>query len=219
VDTPTVLIAGEVVNPGRYPLSGNLHVSDLIHIAGGFKRSAYTDSADLTRFNPTAGGNKLGQHMEVDLEAALANDTDRNVPLRDGDVLTIRQLSGWNDIGASITLAGEVEHPGSYGIKPGERLSSVLKRAGGFAPQAYVYGAVFTRPEVLLLEQKSRDELVQRIRGEETELAPMPNDDTDKKIVKQNGTQQLETAISRLQATPPSGRMVIRISAVSSHKF
>ncbi len=112
-----------------------------------------------------------------------------------------------------MTLAGEVEHPGSYGIKPGERLSSVIKRAGGFAPQAYVYGAVFTRPEVLQLEQKSRDELVQRIRGEEAELAPMPNDDVDKKMIKQNGTQQLETAISRLQATPPSGRMVIRISA------
>ena len=63
------------------------------------------------------------------------------------------------------------------------------------------------------MEQKSRDELVQRIRGEEAELAPMPNDDGDKKMAKQNGTQQLETMLTRLQSTPPSGRMVIRISA------
>jgi polysaccharide biosynthesis/export protein len=213
VDTPTVLIAGEVVNPGRYPLIGSLRVADLVRLAGGFKRSAYTDSADLTRFNPTAGETKLGEHFEVDLASALANDTDKNVPLRDGDVLTIRQLAGWNDIGAAVNLEGEVEHPGNYGIKPGERLSAVLKRAGGFAPEAYVYGAVFTRPEVLAMEQKSRDELVQRIRGEEAELAPMPNDDADKKMAKQNGAQQIETAISRLQGTPPSGRMVIRISA------
>jgi protein involved in polysaccharide export with SLBB domain len=212
VDTPTVVIAGEVANPGRYPLTGSLHVSDLVRLAGGFKRSAYTETADLTRFNPTAGENKLGEHFEVNLAAALANDADRNVPLRDGDVLTIRQLSGWNDIGASVNLLGEIEHPGNYGIKPGERLSSVLKRAGGFAPQAYVYGSVFTRPEVLSLEQKSRDQLVQRIRGEEAELTPMPSDDGDKKTAKQNGMQQLETALSRIQSTPPSGRMVIRIT-------
>ena len=212
VDTPTVLIAGEVVNPGRYPLIGSLRAADLVRLAGGFKRSAYTESADLTRFNPTAGENKLGEHFEVDLASALANDMDKNVPLRDGDVLTIRQLSGWNDIGAAVNLEGEVEHPGNYGIKPGERLSSVLKRAGGFAPQSYVYGAVFTRPEVLEMEQKSRDELVQRIRSEEAELAPLPTDDTDKKMAKQNGTQQLEAALAELQSTPPSGRMVIRIS-------
>ena len=42
-DTPTVVIAGEVVNPGRYPLIGSLHVSDLVRLAGGFKRSAYTE--------------------------------------------------------------------------------------------------------------------------------------------------------------------------------
>ena len=208
-----MLIAGEVVNPGRYPLIGSVRVSDLIHLAGGFKRSAYTESADLTRFNPAAGENKLGEHFEVDLAAALANDTDRNVPLRDGDVLTIRQLSAWNDIGASVNIQGEVVHPGSYGIQPGERLSSVLKRAGGFAPQAYVYGALFTRPEVQEMEEKSRAELVNRIRGEEAELAPLPNDDADKKAAKQSGIQQLETTLSRLQATPPTGRLVIRISS------
>jgi protein involved in polysaccharide export with SLBB domain len=212
-DTPSVEIAGEVVKPGRYPLSGDVRVSDLIQLAGGFKRSAYTETADLTRFNPKAGENKLGEHFEVDIPAALSHDLNKDPALRDGDVLTIRQLSGWNDIGASVSLQGEVQHPGSYGIKPGERLSAVLKRAGGFAPQAYAYGVVFTRPEVLQMEQKSRNELVQRIRGEEAELAPLPSDDADKKTTKQNGMQQLETTLARLEENPPSGRMVIRISS------
>jgi len=212
-DTPSVEIAGEVLKPGRYPLSGNLRVSDLIQLAGGFKRSAYTETADLTRFDPQAGESKLGEHMEVSIPAALSSDVSKDPTLRDGDVLTIRQLSGWNDIGASVTLGGEVEHPGSYGIKPGERLSSVLKRAGGFAPQAYVYGAVFTRPEVQAIEEQSRSELIQRIRGEEAELAPMPSDDADKKAAKQNGMQQLEAMLGRLQEQPPTGRMVVRISS------
>ena len=211
-DTPSVEIEGEVLKPGRYPLSGNLRVSDLIRLAGGFKRSAYIETADLTRFNPKAGENKLGEHIEVNIPDSLSSDVSKDPALRDGDVLTIRQLAGWNDIGASMNLAGEVEHPGTYGIKPGERLSSVLKRAGGFAPQAYVYGAVFTRPEVQQLEEKSRQELIQRIRGEQAELAPLASDDADKKMTKQTGMQQLETTLARLQENPPRGRMVIRIS-------
>ena len=62
------------------------------------------------------------------------------------------------------------------------------------------------------MEQKSREELVQRIRGEEAELAPLPSDDADKKATKQTGMQQLETTLARLRETPPSGRMVIHIS-------
>ena len=212
-DTPSVEIAGEVLKPGRYPLSGSLRISDLIQLAGGFKRSAYIETADLTRFDPKAGENKLGEHIEVSIPAVLSSDLSKDPTLRDGDVLTIRQLSGWNDIGASVNLQGEVQHPGSYGIKPGERLSSVLKRAGGFAPQAYVYGAVFTRPEVQAIEEQSRSELIQRIRGEETDLAPLPSDDADKKAAKQNGMQQLEVMLGRLQERPSTGRMVVRISA------
>src|SRR5258708_38462431 len=63
------------------------------------------------------------------------------------------------------------------------------------------------------MEQKSRNELVQRIRGEEAELAPLPSDDAAKKTTKQAGMQQLETTLARLQETTPSGRMVIRISS------
>ena len=67
------------------------------------------------------------------------------MPPRSGRLLTIRQLPGWNDIGSAIAIKGEVAHPGTYGIRPGERLSSVLERAGGFGPLAYTYGAVLMR--------------------------------------------------------------------------
>ena len=139
---------------------------------------------------------------------AMTARAKRNIPCC--PFFFFRQLSGWNDIGAAVNLEGEVEHPGNYGIKPGERLSSVLKRAGGFAPQAYIYGAVFTRPEVLAIEQKSRDELVQDARRG-SKAGADANDDADKKMVKQNGTQQLETAISRLRHS--SRPVVIRIPA------
>jgi len=72
--------------------------------------------------------------------------------------------SGLNDLGASIALKGEVSHPGTYGIRPGERLSSVLERAGGFQPNAYRTAAVLQRVQVREMELRSQDEVV-RVSG------------------------------------------------------
>ncbi len=212
VDPPSVRIAGEVANAGRYPFTGDMRVSDLVQIAGGFKRSAYTQSADLTRFTPTARQDKLGEHIEVNIATALAGDRSQDLPLRDGDVLTIRQISGWNDIGASVTLLGEFEHPGTYGIQPGERLSSVLKRAGGFTPQAYVYATALARPEVRILEDRSRAELIQRIQAQQAELRSIPQTDPSKKADVDAAIQQLQLMLERVQTTSSPGRLVIRIS-------
>ncbi len=56
VEVPTVYIKGEVAKPGRYPLPSNLRVADLVRVAGGLKRSAYPDTADLTRRSQTGRG-------------------------------------------------------------------------------------------------------------------------------------------------------------------
>jgi len=60
VDPPTVYIKGEVAKPGRYPLTTNMRVDDLVRVAGGLKRSAYTDSADLARFDMNGPGKGPG---------------------------------------------------------------------------------------------------------------------------------------------------------------
>ena len=126
VDPATVYINGEVAKPGRYPLTTNMHLEDLIQVAGGLKRAAFTETADLTRYPTTQAGVVAGEHITVNLGEALSGESKANLPLREGDVLTIQPIPGWNDIAAAVTVRGEVEHPGTYGIKPGERLSSVL---------------------------------------------------------------------------------------------
>jgi protein involved in polysaccharide export with SLBB domain len=212
VDPPTVYISGEVAKPGRYPLTTNMHVEDLVRVAGGIKRSAYTESADLSRFDPNASRTAPSDRMEVNLTAAMSGDAKNDVPLRDGDVLTIRQLSRWNDIGASVTVRGEVLHPGTYGIEPGERLSSVLARSGGFDSEAYSYGAVLMRREVRDLELKSHMELVQRVKTEEVTLKALPETDADQKNAKLTAIGQTDAALAQLQASAPIGRVVIHIS-------
>jgi protein involved in polysaccharide export with SLBB domain len=208
VDAPTVNITGEVAKPGRYPLTGNMRVADLIRVAGGLKRSAFSDDADLTRF---VASTSSSQRLQVKLTAALSGDINEDLPLRNGDVLAIRQIPQWNDLGASVSVRGEVMHPATYGIEPGERLSSLLMRCNGFTPEAYPYGAVLIRKEVRQLEMKSHLELVNRIKAEETYLKAMPDADNDSKNARLTAIAQTDTTLQQLEATAPVGRLVIHI--------
>ena len=211
VDPPSVYVRGEVVNPGRYPLGDDMRVADLVHAAGGPKRSADLTNGDLTRYYPVTGVAAGGEHQTIDL-LAMSRDASRNVPLKDGDVLSVPQLPGWNDLGASITVKGEVRNPGVYGIRPGERLSSVLKRAGGLLPTAYPQGAIFMRPSVRELQEKSRQELIQRVEQEgaavKTSLATTGSEQAQ---LAQQAAQQQQRVLEALRRAPASGRLVIQM--------
>ena len=215
VDPPSVYVKGEVAKPGRYPLTENMHVEDLIRVAGGLKRSADSESADLTsRVNGSGNSPQpVTKSVDVKLSAAMTGDTNEDISLHDGDVLTIRQNPGWNDRGAMITVKGEVQHPGTYGIRPGEKLSSVLERAGGFGPQAYPYGALLTRRDVRDLEMKSHLELVQRVKVEQIGLKALPETDPDQKNAKLSAIAQTETTLTQLEETAPIGRVVVHIKS------
>lgn len=214
VDPATVYIKGEVARPGRYPLTANMKVADLIHAAGGLQRSADLEDADLTHYEWQGQTQMTGKSDEVSLSAALASNAKSNLPLSNGDVLTIRQLPGWNDLGATIELRGEVTHPGTYGIRPGEKLSSVLRRAGGFQPDAYPYGAVLVRSEVQRLEDKSHTELVERVREQQAglQLASLRATDPDEKLADQASYQQWQNTVDGLMNNPPLGRVTVQIS-------
>src|SRR5579859_7737208 len=211
VDPPTVYINGEVAKPGRYPLTTNMRIEDLVRVSGGLKRSAYTEKAYLTRFDPNASRTTPSDRLDVNVTAAMGGDEKSDVPLRDGDILTIRQLPRWNDIGASATIRGEVLHPGTYGIEPGERLSSVLLRSGGFGPEAYPYGAVLVRKEVRDLQVKSHVELVLRLKAEQDYLRSLPEADTDQKNAKLTAIAQTQSTLDQLQTSAPIGRVVIHV--------
>ena len=211
VEAPTVYIQGEVAKPGRYPLPSNMRVADLIRVAGGPTRSAFLDTADLTRFAASTAPGHSSERLEVKLAAVMSGDSSEDVPLRNGDVLTVRQIAQWNDLGSSVIVRGEVQHPASYGIEPGERLSSVLKRCGGFTPQAYPYGAVLIRREVRDLEMTAHLEMVNRLKNEQGYLKTLPEADTDQKNAKLTAVAQVETTLQQLEATPPIGRVVIHL--------
>jgi polysaccharide biosynthesis/export protein len=214
VDPPSVSIRGEVARPGRYPLTTNLRVSDLIHVAGGLKRSADPSEADLTHYIPKDPKQQIGEHEEISIAAASSGDTSQDALLRDGDVLTIRQVPHWNDIGASIQVQGEVQHPGTYGIRPGERLSSIMLRAGGFLPTAYPQGAVLGRQEVRDIQQKSKEELIQRIEQDAANYKiSVSATAQDQAALQLASVQQHQRAAEALRAAPVTGRLVIKLGS------
>jgi protein involved in polysaccharide export with SLBB domain len=212
-DPPTVLAEGEVARPGKYPLGDNMTAAELVRLAGGLKRSAYTEEADLTRYEVEHGTQMLSEHIPVPIAKALADEPDADVRLHDGDVLTIRQVAGWNDLRATIAVKGEVVHPGTYGIQEGERLSSIIARAGGFRTDAYPYGAIFQRAQVRELEERNRGQLISEIQDQGASLRQAPDTDPDQKAAKDAALQQWQTTLDQLRNTPPAGRLVLHISA------
>jgi protein involved in polysaccharide export with SLBB domain len=212
IDSPMVSIEGDVLRPGSYPMSQGMTVAGLVRMAGGFTRSAYRDEADLSSYMVQNGQKVLVSHSIVEVEKALDGDKNADVALKPGNVVSIRQLAGWQDIGASVTINGEVEHAGSYGIEQGERLSSVLKRAGGFREDAYPVAAVLERVQVRELGEQARQQMIQRIETTPVSFKPGAMSTQDQANTQQSLQQQRDQVLTTLRSRPASGRMVITIS-------
>jgi protein involved in polysaccharide export with SLBB domain len=211
-DAPRVTVGGEVLRPGTYSLSAGMTAAQLVRMAGGFKRDALLENADLTSYTITGGSKVLSERTSIPIgDAVLHRDNGADVPLKPGDVLTVHQITGWNDIGSSIAIEGEVAHPGSYGIQQGERLSSILRRAGGFRETSYPAGAVLLRDEVRQLEEKSREELIRQIETSSSAARLSPSLGGDQSSTLQLIAQQQEQVLARLKSQPASGRLVIHI--------
>lgn len=207
LDPPTVEVQGEVARPGKYPLGAEMTAAELVRVAGGLRRSAYRQEADLTRYSVEHGEKIESEHIPVAIADALSGRPDTDMRLHAGDVLTVRQVAGWKDIGATIKVDGEVVHPGTYGIQEGERLSDVLARAGGLRSDAYPYGAIFERVQVREIEEKNRAQLVADAKDQGGALGATADDP----ISKEAALSQWRETLHKLQTTPPAGRLVVRI--------
>jgi protein involved in polysaccharide export with SLBB domain len=145
------------------------------------------------------------------IEKALDGDKSADVTLKPGDVVSVEQLAGWQDIGSSISISGEVEHAGSYAIQTGERLSSVLKRAGGFRDDAYPPAAVLERTQVHLLAEQARQQMIRQIEDTPAQVKAL-NPQAAAGIQQSVETQRREILAS-LRSHPATGRLIINISS------
>ncbi len=143
-----MLLTGEVRLPGLYPILDDTGLDQVLAAAGG-----PTDTADLAAIELAREPQE--QSGTIPLQRTILDLRSRNfaaIRLSPRDVIRVPRGFGDRDVGP-VTLAGEVVRPGVYDIRRGERLSELLLRAGGLTPQAYAYGAVFTRESVRIRQQ------------------------------------------------------------------
>ena len=214
-----VSISGQIVNPGIYPYADTMRLADLLFAAGGPNESSYLKVAELTRYEIIDGQSRDAHHFEVNLGAAIAGDPNANITLQPHDELFIRTISNWK-ANADFQLVGEINFPGKYSIQEGERLSTVLERAGGYTDKAYLDAAIFTRESVREAQQKQLDDLAQRT---ETEVARMEVSSTSLKdeILRTRALSKIESAkriAEQLKAAKATGRVVIQISDIQKLK-
>ena len=142
----TITITGAVANPGDFGVaSGVTRVSDVIALSGGLLYYA-SSQMEVTRVKVTQSGPRT-ERFVVDVFKAMEGDPAHNVLLEMNDYLFVRMVPEWQ-LYRTVNVGGEVKYPGAYTITRGEKLSSVLERAGGYTNFAYLRGAMFTRERV-----------------------------------------------------------------------
>ncbi len=210
----TVDIDGEVLNPGTYQCADDMTVKDLIFSAGNVLNSAYLGEADISFHEVEDGKTATINHVKINLKKALENDPEHNLKLKPFSRVLVKRISDWR-AEQFVHIMGEVKFPGKYIIKKGEKLTSVIERAGGYTDKAYLRGAFFTRTKLKELQQKVLNESVRRLEKElmaestlrlSTALSP---EEVAGLQAQQAGTRFLVDSLARTEVT---GRMTLRLA-------
>jgi polysaccharide biosynthesis/export protein len=151
-------------------------------------------------------------------KAVLQGDADNNIELKPGDVVTIYSQK---DIRVPVarqtrlvSVEGEVGAPGVYQLLPGETLAQLLSRAGGFTPQAYVYGLEFSREET---RKRQRENLLAAIARLEVLSAQQAAREAANRRDEQAGATAISSAatqaqMARLSRVQPNGRVALELT-------
>ena len=143
----SVRIDGEVRNPGIFDFAEGMTLEDLIMQAGGLRESASTKRIEVSRRVKNADALSVSAQtseiFQIDINRAL--DEEINFELKPFDIVVVRTGVGY-ETQKTVQIEGEVLYPGRYTItKKDERISDLVKRAGGFTPFAYIEGASLKR--------------------------------------------------------------------------
>jgi polysaccharide biosynthesis/export protein len=148
-----VVISGAIRSPGRFPYRQGMTLRDLVLLADGLQESAYLREAEIARLPADRSGATTALSLRVSLDSSylfrrnVANGLNpaAEVPLQPYDNVLVLQQPNW-ELQRIVTVTGEVAFPGSYALTTrGERLSDLIRRAGGFTSEAYPEGTFFNR--------------------------------------------------------------------------
>ncbi|WP_232278923.1 SLBB domain-containing protein [Geotalea uraniireducens] len=220
-EMPRIRINGEVQRPGEYRLFTNMTVRDLLLVAGNPKINAYLKNAEINRIKQT-GEAVSSFPIVINLEEAIKGNPKDNLMLAPFDELSIRKIPNWaEEKERYVTLQGEFRFPGVYPIYKGEKLSTLIERAGGFTDKAYLRAAKFTRVSIRELQQKRMDELVakteQEILKKQAEVASVAASKEELEATRA-ALESLQRIVALLKAAKAEGRLVINMDKLDKFR-
>lgn len=164
-----VYLEGNFKYVGPHEFRPGMHLNDIVKSKDILKPYSYLPKAEVVRLDAATLKTKI---FDVDLEKLFDGDQTQNLALEAGDKIFI---SSEFQPQAKIVLSGQFKLPGTYTIRKGERLSSLIERSGGFKDDAYMFGAVFARKSAKVAQETALtryvDELRRKILEEEAEIS------------------------------------------------
>ena len=148
-DIGTISVFGEVARPGDFPFSENTTLEDIIIQAGGLKESASMVRVDVSRRIKDSKGtkaiDKIGEMYTFSLKDGFVLDGEPGFILKPYDQIFVRKSPAYQPQ-INVQVEGEILFGGTYALtNKTERLSDLVKKAGGVTSYAYVKGARLAR--------------------------------------------------------------------------
>jgi protein involved in polysaccharide export with SLBB domain len=147
-DSLKVDLFGEVKTVGSFNYIDSMTVKDIILMAGGFTYAANKniEVARLVQYGDKVENNQVTQIFKTEINGDLSfNPGQENIVLQPLDVVTITKKVGYT-LPEVITISGQVQSTGKYTLSSRvERVSDIVKRAGGLIGEAYGEGAYIKR--------------------------------------------------------------------------
>lgn len=216
-DSPAqiIQIGGAVRYPGKYPLEPGMRVSNLLMAGGGLAEPAYHLEAEINHFEVDDTQFTRMHHATVNLHKIMQGDPTMDQALQPYDIVIVKQNPKWGDIN-SVMLEGNVRFPGVYPIQPGEKLTQVLKRAGGLTELAYPEAAVFTRTKLIEKEKRENDSLIARMETQLVQTQYMKQTEKEADTLNPNSAM-IHELIAKLKTAKPLGRLAIDLNQVMAN--
>ncbi len=197
----TVTINGEVHYPGIYRYAANESIEDLILQAGGPTEAASLVKVDVARRITNPNTKEADDQIAQTFSFALTPDCKINGPadftLQPFDEVYVRRSPGYTEQ-QNVTIEGEVQFEGIYALSnKGQRLSEVIKLAGGLTKRAYPEGAKLLR----LMTQDEREQMETMLR---TAQRNSGNDSIDVKKLMTSLTYPVGIELDKALANPGS---------------
>lgn len=212
--TSSANITGAVRRPGTFAIvPGHTKISEIIGRAGGLTPTA-SDMAEITRVTPSLEG-PVNERFNVNIALALQGDPENNLTLEYNDQITVLVIPDWKEQ-IRVVIKGEVKRPGSYSMFPGEKLSDLITRAGGFTSRAFLRGAVFTRKSVAEEQKEALNRMADQMERDLLQSVQNSQATDSNSAAVQQDYQRRKELIDSLRELDIMGRVITKIDSPQS---